>query len=123
MSEWCALHGQPRIQCGCPANLFSPPQPEAHARRSDPETSHAAAASLSADRLRASQQEVLTIVRLDGPIHDERLVAIARTVGLAQSVSGLRTRRSELVALGLVKDSGQRVTLRSGRASILWCVT
>ena len=37
-----------------------------------------------------------------------------------QSVSGLRTRRSELVKRGLVKDSGKKRKLESGRMAVVW---
>ena len=36
------------------------------------------------------------------------------------SVSGLRTRRAELVKAGLVRDSGRRKPMRSGRSAIIW---
>ena len=97
------------------ANNFN----RALARNTDPETSHLAAASLASDKLRASQDEVLRFMRARGPLTDDQLV---RTyVGtVPQSPSGLRTRRSELVARGLVEDTGKRVVLPSGRKAIVW---
>lgn len=99
----------------------------AHARRSDPETSHAAAASISQEKLRASQVAVLAIFQRVGAMHDERLLAayadvtlLHGTIGPMQSPSGIRTRRRELVDLGLLRNSGETVTLPSGRRSIVW---
>ena len=37
-----------------------------------------------------------------------------------QSDSGLRTRRNELVRMGLLADTGQTRPIRSGRQAILW---
>jgi hypothetical protein len=87
------------------------------ARSSDPATSHQAAASISSERLRESQAHVLDTLRLDGPLTDERLVDL---IAPMQSPSGVRTRRAELVALGLVVDSGRRERTQSGRSSIVW---
>jgi hypothetical protein len=92
----------------------------AHARSTDPGTSHAAAKSLSSDRIRASQQEVLHLFSDFGPMHDQQLVKRAWEQGAKQSSSGLRTRRHELVVLGKLVDSQRRVTLPSGRKSIVW---
>jgi len=36
------------------------------------------------------------------------------------SPSGARTRRAELVAMGLVRDSGDKSLLSSGRWAIVW---
>lgn len=92
---------------------------EAHARRTDPKTSHDAAASVR--RIRESQADVLTIIRKCGPVSDEGMIYAYRLAGMPwQSDSGLRTRRSELVALGAVIDSGQTIKTQSGRYSILW---
>lgn len=98
------------------------PAPVAHARRTDPPTSHAAAAALTPDTLRKSQAEVLNILR-QGPMHDQRIAATALAWHSKQSPSGLRTRRAELVAAGLVEDSGRRETLPSGRGSVVWRLT
>lgn len=96
---------------------------EAHARRADPATSHAAAASLTPDRLRASQAEVLNLLRQGGPMCDQAIDAAALVWHTKQSTSGLRTRRRELVDAGLVEDSGLRDTLPSGRKSVVWRLT
>lgn len=97
-------------------------EPRAHARRSDPSTSHAAAASLEPDELRESQLAVLRVFQITGGrLHDDQMIAAYSELGMKpQSVSGLRTRRSELVDRGLVRDSGDRVRLVSGRLSIVW---
>jgi len=93
--------------------------PTPSARRSDPETSHAAAASVRA--LRRNQLAVLRVIVLNTSLTDE--VLAVRYKGPPQSPSGLRTRRNELVALGLVHDSGTRQALRSGRSGIIWAPT
>jgi hypothetical protein len=103
------------------AHLFDPDQPVAHARRGDPETSHQAAASITPAKLRRSQAWVLLVFEHYPRLHDEELVHCYDMLGLpAQSVSGLRTRRRELVDQGYLADSGERVRLVSGRLSIVW---
>jgi len=87
------------------------------ARRGDPDTSWAAARSIDAATLRASQLTVLRIIAEQGPMTDETLVDILYG---SMSPSGARTRRSELVAAGLVYDTGDRETLESGRHAIRW---
>ena len=93
--------------------------PIGHARNGDPETSHDAAASLSPDTIRLSQQRVLDYLYRWGPLTDTELVA---ALNGEQSPSGIRTRRRELADLGFVQDSGQRATLKSGRKAILWSI-
>ena len=101
-------------------------QPRAHARRTDPHTSHQAAASVA--RIRESQQFILGVLREYGAqgcgmVDDELIMAAnSKAAGRRMSVSGIRTRRSELVQLGLVRDSGKRKRLPSGRLSIIWAV-
>jgi hypothetical protein len=94
----------------------------AHARTGDPITSHEAAASIESDKIRASQEAVWLVLKMDGPMHDQRLVQRYSDLGgmPAQSESGIRTRRKELVTKGKVEDTGQRVVLDSGRKSIVW---
>lgn len=97
----------------------------AHARRTDPITSHEAAASIKSEELRRSQLAVLAMFQRFGPMHDVALVERyeSNALGLAkQSPSGIRTRRSELVVQGVLEDSGQKVVLESGRRAIVWRV-
>lgn len=93
----------------------------AFARSTDPETSQAAAESLSGHAIRASQQEVLDVLRRFGPMTDRTLVTIIyRADGTSQSPSGIRTRRAELYDLHLVNNSGVLNTAPSGRKEIIW---
>jgi hypothetical protein len=97
----------------------------AHARRTDPVTSHEAAGTIESDKIRRSQRAVLKLLRRLGPIDDARLVSMYsacrdRLDLPRQSASGIRTRRSELVTKGLVVDSGEKTVLPSGRRAILW---
>lgn len=84
------------------------------ARRTDPATSHLAAATLD-DKAR-QRRLVLAVLRTYGPMTDEALVNHLSTI----SPSGARTRRSELVRAGLVQDTGDRLPTSSGRKAIVW---
>lgn len=93
------------------------------ARATDPETSHEAAASITG--LRETQLDVLKVFRVWGPMTDEQLVgrmtAVTRRGGKRQqSPSGIRTRRFELVSQGVIKDSGRRAMMTTGRRAIVW---
>ena len=100
----------------------------AHARRTDPSTSHEAARSVHG--LTERREAVLRILRERGPMTDSRMVAayleerdqdpLAREWP-QQSVSGLRTRRAELVDDGLVVPVGESRT-PAGRRAIVWGV-
>lgn len=92
---------------------------KAKARGTDPQTSHRAAASVSG--LSESQQMVLEALRREGPMHDEAIYAAVRSIpGNFISLSGCRTRRSELVDRGLVEDSGLRTLTQHSRETIIW---
>lgn len=103
---------------------------EAHARRTDPPTSHAAARSIS--DLTRKQLAVHALLRRDGPMTDVQLVrsyqeCVAKKIEIngvllpEQSDSGIRTRRSELAnhdpALAVVKDV---VVRQGGRKHQRW---
>lgn len=110
------------------------PTTKAHARTTDPVTSHDAARVLTADDLRPRQRAVLLLLR-EAPGHfDDLIDRNARNVNRRalndgvddwpkQSDSGLRTRVSELVDAGLARDSGRKVRLPSGRQAIVWEAT
>lgn len=93
------------------------------ARRSDPGTSHQAAASVR--QLTAKQRAVRTVLRRYGSLTDEQIREKydyeVRMAGLpVQSESGLRTRRAELVRRGDVVDTGDRRVMSTGRKAIVW---
>lgn len=98
------------------------PDDHARARNTDPWTSHAAARSIPYDKLRESQQFVYECYQTFGPMHHERLVEVyaAARRWRPQSPSGLRSRASELVDAGWLRDSGEVVVLPSKRRSIVW---
>lgn len=104
------------------------PQPvrvAALARETDPDTSRQAAASISQDSMRETQRMVLAILERYGPSCDEDIATYAAQLTEhegwpRQSPSGLRSRRAELVAAGLVRDSGERTRTSTGRQTIVW---
>ncbi|MBA7551343.1 hypothetical protein ES705_43883 [subsurface metagenome] len=98
--------------------LDSLSEPRAVARRGDPETSWQAAESVAG--IRESQARVYVLLHRFGPCSDERLIRFAESRGVMMSRSGIRTRRSELVDLGLVEDSDYKIKLKSGRKAIVW---
>jgi hypothetical protein len=95
-------------------------EPRAHARWTDPETSHDAAASLDPITLTSIQAKVLDVLQTRGPRPDVELVILYHARYGSAGESTIRTRRRELVDLGLVRDTGERVVLQSGRHAIVW---
>ncbi len=68
-----------------------------------------------------TRERILTLLSEAGPMADSELrLQYGRRWGYDVSDSGLRTRRAELVRRGLVYDTGERITMRSGRLSIIW---
>ena len=91
------------------------------ARNTDPTTSHQAAASVATDTLTRTQALILEALRAHGPLTDEQLCQrIADVERKPVSVSGIRTRRSELVTAGRVIDTGRRQPTLTGRSAIVW---
>lgn len=112
----------PDVQWGrAPAGTAQTIPPHASARRSDPATSHRAAASLSAHELCLSQSEVLAAFREHGPMTDETLV---RVVEKQMSQSRARSARNELTKAtpyrpALIRQVGEATTQR-GKPCIVW---
>lgn len=77
----------------------------ARARRTDPDTSHAAAERVTPD-LSKLQQLTLGAIKVYGPLIDRKLVTIM-TAKHGRTDSTWRTRRAELVAKGYVKAVGK----------------
>jgi hypothetical protein len=99
-------------------------EPYKRTRKGDPETSLAAAESVT--KITVKQTAVLMMLRESGPATDEEISRRYVGGGLLltpQSESGLRTRRSELVRRGLVRNSGERRRLVSGRMATVWEAT
>lgn len=98
-------------------------QLQAKARTTDPSTSHEAARNVRV-KMTKTRAAVLAVLAELGEATDWQLEeAYAQRVeayGLPwQSSSGLRTRRAELVKMGLVTDSG-RVWLHNGNKHKAW---
>ena len=90
------------------------------ARRSDPETSHAAADSSNRE---GSRVVVLAVLREHGPLADHEMVAFAESHGSRFTAARLRTARHELVgegAVSIVVDV-ERLTPSNRRAKV-WAV-
>lgn len=88
---------------------------KAHARRDDPDTSKEAAANVT-PVLRDLQETVFALFKHHGPMTDLQLSAFAPK-GAAYST--YRTRRAELVDMGLLRHSGRKA-FQDGHLRIIW---
>ena len=101
-----------------PYMLGLEPEPIAHARRGDIDTSRQAAEAVT-PHIKKLQARVLEFAReRSQPWTDIDLLR-----HFDSTSSTYRTRRAELVALGLLADTGERVALGNGRRHALWTVT
>ena len=96
------------------------------ARKKDPKTSHDAADAVT--HIAQTQKRILQLLEDYDQMSDVGILECYRffveTKGWnLVSESGLRTRRKELVFLGMVEDSGFRVKLDTGRTAISWQIT
>jgi len=89
----------------------------AQARRTDPPTSHQAAQRVT-PKLRPIQQKVLEALRVAGT---RGLTDIELEEKCGSHGSTFRTRRSELVTAGLVRDSGTK-RYQAGSSRIVWVI-
>lgn len=86
------------------------------ARKADCETAHEAAESVK--DITGMQQHLLWVFETIGPMTDEELLAQGDYI----SPSGVRSRRAELVAKGLLEFSGEFGLTKAGRRSRIWRV-
>ena len=94
------------------------------ARRTDPATSHEAAASITVQRMRADHHLVLAALHDHGPMTDFALASrVSSALGRIVKQTSIGVRRKELVTLGLVRNSGRRAPSDTGKASIVWTLT
>ncbi len=96
-----------------------------HARHTDPNTSHEAAASISIGQLTATKRAILAILNV--PLTDQQLeevyaLAVTATAAPYASPSSIRTRRNELFRQGLIEPIGYGKTT-SKRRAIIWQTT
>lgn len=106
----------PRLPSGAVVNIEQPSLFGPGARRTDPDTSHRAAAdaALHARTHRARALHALRHAGRDGLTDFE----LADRTGIAQTSIGKR--RGELRDAGLVVDSGNRRPAPSGSAAVVW---
>lgn len=93
----------------------------AHARRTDPLSSHLAAERAS-QRLTDVQDRVLTLLRIRGPATDDQIIERFRDYWPEIKVSdqSIRSRRSELVRKALVAHSGDFGPSPHGQRARVW---
>lgn len=93
---------------------------QAHARASDPETSHVAAARASKG-LTQTKERILALLTIKGPMDDEALVEEFSDYypGTATPQS-IRSRRAELVRAGKVRFTGDYSVTHTGGKSRIW---
>jgi phage FluMu protein gp41 len=92
-------------------------EPGRRARLTDPETSREAAQRLSGVAM--LKRQIVNVLDRDTPLTDEEIFKLISR-RMEASPSGVRSRRSELVREGKVRDSGLRAKTRTGRRAIRW---
>lgn len=105
--------------------LFDDFDPDAYAKRDDPETSWEAADALDPNSLRERLRAVYRVLKAAGPCHNDELVQkyhyyVDTQNFPPQTDQSIRSRRSELTAGGLCVDTGERFMLPTGRRAVVW---
>lgn len=99
----------------------------AHARRGDPGTSHEAARSVKPEVMRALHRAQLILLSVEPDTHNglwlKYLTHMDDMGWPTVSLSGFRTRVSELHAAAYVRDTGRRAILPTGRRATVWEIT
>lgn len=112
-------HSSEQLALGEPTHATA-----AVARRTDPATSHEAAAGLTPAKLRSSHRRVLQLFRRFGEMTDEEALQAAKDDGWVISPSGLRSRRAEVTpprGRGIVDTGKRRKTAGGGNATV-WAI-
>lgn len=96
-----------------------------YARKTDPGTSHIAARSVQ--NISATQRAIINLLGDEGKNDEQLIQAYKFCVGYGTapeaSESGIRSRRAELVKIGLVVDTGERSKMSTGRLATVWKTT
>lgn len=94
---------------------------DAHARKTDPATSKAAAASLSRAALTEMQEHVFALFVGHGPMtHDKAIERYKAAYGPDVAESTVRSRVAELVERKMLKDTGITTNNARGRQVTVW---
>lgn len=97
---------------------------EQHTRTRDPETSHDAAAGITAGEFTELQAHILELLTVEASTDDELYDRYRRAGFPPRSPQRVRTARSELDVAGKVFDSGVKKPSALGKyLSIVWTVT
>ena len=96
-------------------------QEHAHARRTDPLSSHLAA-ERATERLTDVQERVLILLRVKGAATDNTIIQRFRDTWpeLRMSDQSIRSRRADLVRKGLVTHTGDFGTSPYGQPARIW---
>jgi hypothetical protein len=100
--------------------------PHVHARTADPDTSHAAAWSVTEASMVQARVYALHQSHPDGLTDEELVLLYARAHAPGRSLESRaspRKRRSDLARTGVLVDSGERRVLTSGRRGVVWKLT
>jgi hypothetical protein len=106
------------IQSIASLRAMTSPAIHATARSADPETSRLAAEAFTEQRLTEIQSVVFELFTIRRRLTDEE-IEDALSVKYP-AFSTLRKRRTDLVQLGLIRDSGERKLNRNNRKMIVW---
>lgn len=88
-------------------------------RRHDPGTSWEAAYAVSSEKRQLLFRLIYRALTV-APRTDDELHEVITRARVPHSESGLRTRRSELVAAGWVRDSGEKRSSANGHPATVW---
>jgi len=98
---------------------------KAKARKTDPATSHEAAASVTPEAMSETQKAIVNLLAIRDMTDDELFMRYFQGAELGHwqhaSQSGVRSRRSELVKTGLVRAKGFSKT-KFNRPTTIWGV-